>query len=676
MSLQARPRGRRWGSTTAVSLMLAVVVSVFAGTARAGEGRRLTLDDIGSEIGIDEIAISPDGRRIAVVTSRADYVDNRYVKSLLLVDSITGVQSQPVPNRQQVGAPQWSPGGDRLAYLDTEGSGVTQLYVLSDVGGEARALRVTDVPRSVGSFRWSPDGAQIAFRMADAPPARSGEERHNASFEAGEGDYLARSTPVPSQVWLVPSVGGEARRLTSGVQSVIDMAWAGDGRSIAVVAQPTAYFTDFRNKSLSRIDVSSGAVSVIDPGPKAFDHTSMLRTSPDGREISYQYYPGPETLFHPTRLELVPFVGGKARVVSPDVDRTVLSHAWAGDGRSLVVTGVDRTRHVAWLQPLEGTARRIELGAVTALSSLVSSHSGALAFVGSEPQKAPEVYFMTSAGAKPKRLTGFNDRYARFGLGRVETIVWQGPDGFTLDGVVVYPPGFVKGEKAPLVLNIHGGPMFSSTESWDAFSQLMAAQGWIVFAPNYRGSTSTGKKLQTAIINDAGDGPGRDVMSGIEALKARGIVDDSHMAVSGWSYGGYMTAWLIGNYQVWKAAVAGATVTDWMDYYNTSDANVWAGYGVGGSPWREGQAANYWRQSPIAHAHEAKTPTLILANAGDRRVTISQSYKLYHALKDNSVEVAFVAYPVDAHVPVDPVHERDIRRRWVDWIERHLRAVR
>jgi dipeptidyl aminopeptidase/acylaminoacyl peptidase len=147
------------------------------------------------------------------------------------------------------------------------------------------------------------------------------------------------------------------------------------------------------------------------------------------------------------------------------------------------------------------------------------------------------------------------------------------------------------------------------------------------------------------------------------------------MAVSGWSYGGYMTAWLIGHYPVWRAAVTGATVTDWFDYYNTSDVNVWAGSGLGGSPWLGDNAENYWRQSPIAWARNARTPTLILANTGDRRVTISQSYKLYHALRDNGVEVEFIAYPVDAHVPIDPVHERDVRRRWVDWIARHFDAA-
>lgn len=658
--------------TRIAGMLLVALLGAAPAITGAAESRRVTLADLGEEIRMDDLAISADGRRIAVVTSRADYVDNRYVKSLLLIDASTGATTQLAPNRQSVGSPQWSPTGDRLAYLDTERNGVSQLYVLSAIGtDEASALRVTDAPRGVRSYRWSPDGSTFAYLMADAPQASVGQERHNKSFLAGEGDYLETAPPVPSHLWTVPAAGGEARRLTSGKHSVSELAWSDSG-TITFVSQPGAHFVEFRNKSLRRIDVRSGAESVLEAGPRAFDHGSTHLVSPDGRFVSYQYFPGPEPLFHPKRLAVVAATGGESRVISPDVDRTVLNHAWGANGKALVVVGVERTRQVAWLQPLDGESRALDLGRVTTVASLVSSRSGALAFVGSEPQQPPEIYFMASAEATPKRLTRFNDRFARLSGGRVESIVWPGPDGFTLDGVITYPPGFKKGERAPLVLNLHGGPMFASSEAWDGFNQLLAAQGWIVFSPNYRGSTSTGTALQIAIINDAGDGPGRDVMSGIAALEARGAIDKTRMAVSGWSYGGYMTAWLIGNYQVWKAAVTGATVTDWFDYYNTSDANVWAGYGLGGSPWRDGNADAYWRQSPISHAHRARTPTLILSNTGDRRVTVSQSYKLYHALEDNGVEVEFVAYPVDAHMPVDPVHERDIRRRWIDWIARHF----
>ncbi|HEY5754208.1 MAG TPA: prolyl oligopeptidase family serine peptidase, partial [Steroidobacter sp.] len=199
--------------------------------------------------------------------------------------------------------------------------------------------------------------------------------------------------------------------------------------------------------------------------------------------------------------------------------------------------------------------------------------------------------------------------------------------------------------------------------------------GWLVFRPNYRGSASNGATFQAAIINDMGDGPGRDVMAGVEALKARGIVDTERMAVSGWSYGGYMTVWLAAHYPVWRAAVAGAAVTDLLDQYNLSDENVWFGQGLKGSPWLNDNAANYWRQSPMAYAPRIRSPMLILGISGDPRVTISQSYKLFHALKDNGVRTQFIVYPVAGHWPDDPVHQRDIYRRWTNWIEERFQEV-
>jgi dipeptidyl aminopeptidase/acylaminoacyl peptidase len=217
--------------------------------------------------------------------------------------------------------------------------------------------------------------------------------------------------------------------------------------------------------------------------------------------------------------------------------------------------------------------------------------------------------------------------------------------------------------------------MGASTEAFSTFNQIMAAQGWLVFSPNYRGSSTQGKAFQSAVINDAGEGPGRDVMSGVQLLKDRGIVDEARVAVSGWSYGGYMTAWLTAHYDGWAVAMAGAAVTDWFDWYSMADMNTWAGYGLDGSPWLNDNAMNYWRQSPMAYAHQIRTPTLILSDSGDERVTVSQSYKLYHALKDNGVEVKFIVYPVPGHFPADPVHRRDLRRRWVEWIAQHFERI-
>jgi dipeptidyl aminopeptidase/acylaminoacyl peptidase len=214
--------------------------------------------------------------------------------------------------------------------------------------------------------------------------------------------------------------------------------------------------------------------------------------------------------------------------------------------------------------------------------------------------------------------------------------------------------------------------MLASTVAFDMRAQLFAARGWLVFSPNYRGSSNLGRAYQHAVVNDAGAGPGRDVMAGIEAVKSLGIVDDDRIAVSGWSYGGFMTTWLTAHYGGWAAAVAGAPMTDWFDWYTLSDLNVWTAYGLGGSPWKDGNDEGYRRQSPITHAHRIRTPMLILSNTYDPRVSVTQSFKLYSVLRDHGVPVKFIAYPVPGHYPADPVHRRDVLRRWMDWIEDHF----
>jgi dipeptidyl aminopeptidase/acylaminoacyl peptidase len=276
------------------------------------------------------------------------------------------------------------------------------------------------------------------------------------------------------------------------------------------------------------------------------------------------------------------------------------------------------------------------------------------------------------------RLTGLNDYFQSFSLGRVDHIDWTGPNGYPEDGVLTYPPDFTAGKKYPLVLQIHGGPNWGSVEAFDTdyegLSQLFAAHGYVVFEPNYRGSDSFGNAYQLAIFNDAGAGPGRDVMAGVAAVEKLGFVDASRIAVSGWSYGGYMTTWLIGHDHVWKCAIAGAAPTDEYVDYAISDYNVIGKYYFKGTPWQSHAIRqDYIDQSPITYADQVTTPTLILHDTGDVRVPIVEDYEFYHALRDRGTPVQFVAYPVEGHFPGDPIRGEDIYRRWLAWLDHYLR---
>jgi dipeptidyl aminopeptidase/acylaminoacyl peptidase len=404
-------------------------------------------------------------------------------------------------------------------------------------------------------------------------------------------------------------------------------------------------------------------------------HEGQPTYSPDGTRIAY-WQPRDAIFANVNEIHVAPSAGGEGKSVTRALDRHIARSIWMPDSKSLLVGANDDTRVSLWVQPLEGAARKLDLGSVSPSSSFwvdaAVGKDGAIAFTATTPGRPAELYYMASATSSPKRLTNLNSEVAGLSLGRTEVITWKSE--FIHNGIVTYPPDFSSGQKYPLVLIIHGGPTAASLQTFAANAQIMAAKGWIVFQPNYRGSDQIGQVYQRAILNDAGAGPGRDVMAGVESLKSRGIVDTTRIAVSGWSYGGYMTSWLLGNYQGWRVAVAGAAVTDWMDQYNLGDSNVRRGAAFGGSPWTDPKRMQaYIDQSPITYASRIRTPTLVMTNTQDYRVTPTQSFKLYHALKDNGVPTKFIAYPIYGHNAPDPVRQRDVQRRWIEWIEHYFR---
>lgn len=641
----------------------------------------MTLEAMGEMVALSGATLSPDGKRVALVTTHQDFARNRFVNALWLVSTKSGAQMLLAGDRSGLGSPRWSPDGDRLAWLDSAGEGGAQIYVLDVRKSGGVAAAITHAPQGVSAFRWSPDGSSFAFLSADPALERTGDEKYNRSFEAGDNDYLTTAAPTSSHIWVVSAKGGEARKLTSGVESVLNLEWEG-ARSLAFVSQPRPHHAEFLNASLNLVDVSSGIRRVLIPPPSANDNGAVARiwASPaDSGMVLYGQPRGIERDYRPLGVYVMPVSGGARRNLAPSLDLDLYREpVWLPDGKSVVVSATEGTGAVLWRQPLQGKPQRLQTGSLSQIESLSGSQNAELAFIGSDSHTAPELYYMPSTHGVPRRLTNFNARITDLRLGKVETVRWT-LDGFSQNGVLTYPPDYDAKKKYPLVLVVHGGPMGVSTEALGdfegPFAHMLAARGWLVFRPNYRGSNGDGAAFQAAIIGDAGDGPGRDVMAGVETLKSRGIVDPDRMAVSGWSYGGFMTAWLTAHYPVWRAAVAGAALTDWFDAYNLGDENVWNGQARGGSPWRKGKAEEYWKQSPMAYAHQIRAPTLILANSGDQRVPITQSYKLYHALKDNGVPVQFIVYPLMGHWPDDPVHQRDLYRRWASWIDEHFRAA-
>ena len=660
---------------------LFILLTLIAATA---SGDRLTFSDRFRTVTPSDPQFSPDGKSIAFVVSRANLKENRYDSDIDLFDVASGTIRPLTFERRGIAQPRWSPDGTQIAFLanaTADKDAKRQIWVLPIRGGDAR--RVTDSAQSVQQFAWKPDGSTFAFVTSDEPEKKTDLEKFNKAFEVSDDDFLIREGAISSHVWTIPASGGPAKRVTSGSWSLpiahppgavpSPVAWSPDGRTLLVAQLANPHSSAGQTSRIAAVDVASGTIRRITSADIAESHPMF---SPDGRSVVYMHARGGERMSE-TRIWVAPAAGGAGKDVTSGIDHNLARAIWMPDGKSLLVGGHDAATTSYWIQPLDGAARKLDLGDVEPWNGFwidaTVSKNGAIAFTGTTPNHPRELYVMDSTDARPRAVTNFNDWISSKELGNVETVTWKN-EGFDEDGVLVTPPGFDRSKKYPLVVYIHGGPRASTTSGFAWLPQLFAAQNWVVFQPNYRGSDNLGNAYTRAIVGDSGAGPGRDVMAGINEVKKRGFVDENRMAVGGWSYGGYMTSWMIGHYPTtFKAAVAGAAVNNLVDQYTLGDANVARAYAMGGSPYVGDNMRKYIDQSPITYASKVKTPTLILSDMGDVRVPVTQSFQMYHALKDNNVPVKFIAYPVSGHSPEDPAHQSDIDHRYVDWFTQYLK---
>ena len=666
---------RRQAIISLVTLVSIVLTAVAAAPAHA---RLLDQAALRTLVGVSQPQISPDGKRIVFVKSTSDFVKDQRHSQLMLLDIKTDAIRPLTYDRTGIDSPRWSPNGDRLAFIADAGpadNAQSQIFVMPLSGGDP--LQATKVDNGVDEFTWRPDGKAFAFVTQDQPKNKKQIDAHFDSFDVGDLDYKATAAAVPSHVWTVSASGGAPHRLTSGSWSVSTsnggpaaaLSWSADGKTIAIEKLPNAVVGDSDSSVVSLVDVKTGVARDL-PGQRPYSWFPLF--SPHGSDLAVLWFPYGEFNSNPY-LTLTTSGGGAGKVIG-GTDHAVDFDSWTPDGSALVYSDENGARNELWYAPLGGSAIKYDLGDVNFPGDATIGANGAVAFVGTSPSEPGAIYYAASPADAARPLTHYNASIAKVQLGEMREVRWTGPGGYKEDGIVTLPPGYVAGRRYPLALVVHGGPQSGSELGFAPLEQLIAAHGIVIFEPNYRGSTNLGDAYQHAIYRDTGAGPGKDVMAGVATLDKAGVIDTSRMCVTGWSYGGYMTTWLESHYDVWKCAMAGAALTDWVadytiSFYQKGDADF---FGRSSTPWTN-SGWDIWRdQSPMASVQKVKAPTLIMGDVGDPNVPIYNSYLWYNALHDQGVDVQFYAYPRNTHFPGDPVGAEGVDKRWVDWVVSHL----
>ncbi|HEX3467735.1 MAG TPA: S9 family peptidase [Candidatus Elarobacter sp.] len=649
----------------------AALFALVAAPALAAPQRPFQERDLRSLVTLLDPQISPDGKRVAVVVRKPDFEKNKYVNQLVLVDTSRGTRRVIVGEREDVESPRWSPDGTRLAFIatppkdpDAKDEPEAQIFVLRTDFGEA--VKVSDAKHGVESYAWRPDGGAFAYVTRDDAPDEKRIKAHDDWFEVTDDAWTSRAARVPSHLWTVGADGKHTHRVTRGTWSVEgDPVFAPGGRSLYVVRTPRASTNHYRARSIIAVGLPNGRIRTV-ADQRSSDGPLL---APGGRGLLYAAE-SPEA-FSQSDLYGAGLDGRDPRDLTARLDRNV---QFAVDAHGTIVLGAnDGTRDRLFALGARGATRVLPLGDVDLNGGATAAHDGTLAFIGSTAAHPSELYVLRSNARAPQRLTAYNAVAASRRLGRTRTITWRSADGFVADGVLTAPAGAVAGRKYPLIVLIHGGPTATSTDAFSSLAQLMAARGWYVFQPNYRGSDNLGHRWAQATVPHITSAPARDVLDGVDAVERLGVVDKTRIGVSGWSEGGLLTSWLIAHDHRWRAAMSGAAVNDWVGYGDMSDAKDFSPSFIGPSPWlSEKLHAFYEAESPLTGAAAVTTPTLIMTDAGDFRVPTLLSYEFYHAIRATGTPVELMVFPVNGHGPSDPLHRLQLSHLWVDWFAQHF----
>jgi dipeptidyl aminopeptidase/acylaminoacyl peptidase len=618
--------------------------------------------------------LSPDGRFVAYVVRAANWDENAYETEIWLADTATGATRQLTNGKKSSQAPAWSPDGARLAFI-SDRTDKRQIFLINPAGGEADAL--TAVDEGVTSFAWAPDGARIAYTATEPKSAAvKDRDKKYGEFQVVEQDHRMTHLFVLD---VATGATRAARALTSGAFTVGAFAWAPDGARIAFDHQANASPASSGSSDISVVTVADGAVRplVTQGGPD-----SHPVWSPDGARIAFETaMASPDFYYTNRRIATVPAGGGAPSVLTAAFDEDPSIVAWTSG--AIFFSASQRTYSSLFrLDPGSKAIAKLSPNETSVSSGFSLSRDGSkVAFMSADATSIAEVFVASVSGASlasPKKLTEANAQTRSWTMGTLEVVSWKSQDGTTIEGVLHRPANFDASRKYPLLVVIHGGPtgvsravpFTNTTYPIDVW----VPRGVLVLEPNYRGSAGYGETFRALNVRNLGVGDAWDVLSGVDALIAKGMADPERVGAMGWSQGGYISAFLTTHDAArFKAISVGAGISDWMTYYVNTDIHPFTRQYLKATPWEDPEI--YAKTSPITYIKQAKTPTLIQHGATDQRVPLPNAYELYQGLLDNNVPAKLIVYQGFGgigHGPSKPKSHRATMDHNLEWFDQYL----
>ncbi|MEX2498300.1 MAG: S9 family peptidase [Wenzhouxiangellaceae bacterium] len=652
--------------TTVLLVLCATIAAPFAGADNDVQSRHLTAEDLFELQYVTDPRIAPDGRRVAYVRAINDIMIDDTRGNIWLA-AAGGTDHRPLlSSTSSYSSPRWSPDGERLAYIAGAGD-KPQLFVRWMETGET-AL-VTNLVESPSAIAWSPDGKQIAFTMrvtAEKPSLAKPPEKPEGAEWAPEVaiidsvvyrfDGRGYIDPGFEHVFVVPAVGGSARQLTSGdYDHSGPLAWTPDGARIVFSANRDENWQYERTeRDLYAVAVGSGELDRLTDLPGVEQAPAV---SPNGKRIAFERDDHQGKQYSISSVAVMDIDGSDPEILTGELDRSAEGPRWAADSSGVYFHFDDRGKRNVGFVTAGGDVRTVVegLGGTTIGRPYISGEfsvadDGTIAYTAGSAQR-PADLFVKEIDGRARRLTELNENLlGHRELAEVHEIVYESSvDGTEIQGWYLTPPGFDPDKTYPLILEIHGGPHLAYGPHFSAEMQRYAAEGYVVFYDNHRGSSSYGEafgmKLEYKYASEEDFG---DHMSGIDAMIEKGFIDPDRLFITGGSAGGIAAAYAIGLTDRFRAAAVAKPVINWISKTLTGDIYTsQIEHQFPGLPWEEFE--HYWKRSPLSLVGNVTTPTLLITGEEDFRTPISETEQYYQALKLRRVDTVMVRVPESPH---------------------------